>query len=127
MNILGLDTSAVSCGAAVCRDGKIVSDVYINVGLTHSQTVLCAVNSALENGSVSLDDVDALAVAAGPGSFTGIRIGVSAVKEWLLNAIYPFSVCRRFMPSRAAFGEKLHYLSGNGREMFSGLYGAVRV
>lgn len=80
MNILGLDTSAVSCGAAVCRDGKIVSDVYINVGLTHSQTALCAVNSALENGSVSLDDVDALAVAAGPGSFTGIRIGVSAVK-----------------------------------------------
>lgn len=80
MNILGIDTSAVSCGAAVLRDGKIISDVYINVGLTHSQTLMTAVDSALKNCGKTLDDMDFLAVADGPGSFTGIRIGVSAVK-----------------------------------------------
>lgn len=80
MIMLGIDTSAVSCGAAVLKDGKILSDVYLNVGLTHSQTLMTVVNSALANCSVKIGDVDCLAVAAGPGSFTGIRIGVSAVK-----------------------------------------------
>lgn len=80
MTILGIDTSAVSCGAAVLRDGKIISDVYLNVGLTHSQTLMTAVDSSLKNCGLTLGDIDIIAVAAGPGSFTGIRIGVSAVK-----------------------------------------------
>lgn len=80
MTVLGIDTSAVSCGAAVLKNGKIISDVYLNVGLTHSQTLMTAVDSALKNCGLTLADIDILAVAAGPGSFTGIRIGVSAVK-----------------------------------------------
>ncbi len=80
MTVLGIDTSAVSCGAAVLRDGKIISDVYLNVGLTHSQTLMAAVDSSLKNCGLTLGDIDIIAVAAGPGSFTGIRIGVSAVK-----------------------------------------------
>lgn len=80
MIILGADTSAVSCGAAVLKDGKIISDIYINAGLTHSQTLMTAVDSALKCAGVTLGEVDAIAVASGPGSFTGIRIGVSAVK-----------------------------------------------
>ena len=65
MTVLGIDTSAVSCGAAVLKDGKIISDVYLNVGLTHSQTLMTAVDSALKNCGLTLAGIDILAVAAG--------------------------------------------------------------
>lgn len=80
MTILGLDTSAVAASAAVIKDGKLISEAYLNIGLTHSQTVMVLIDSALNNASLSFDDIDAVAVSSGPGSFTGIRIGVSAVK-----------------------------------------------
>ncbi len=80
MTILGVDTSAVAASAAVIKDGKVISEAYLNTGLTHSQTVMVLIDSALNNASVSFSDIDAVAVSAGPGSFTGIRIGVSAVK-----------------------------------------------
>ena len=80
MIILGVDTSAVAAGAAIVRDGKLISETYINTGLTHSQTMLTLIDSALGMADMSIDDVDAFAVSSGPGSFTGIRIGVSAIK-----------------------------------------------
>lgn len=80
MLILGIETSAVSAGAAVVANGKLIGESYINTGLTHSQTVMCLIDTVLKNTGVTFDQIDAVAVAAGPGSFTGIRIGVSAVK-----------------------------------------------
>lgn len=80
MKILGIDTSAVSCGVAVLNDGKIISECYVNTGLTHSQTLLTLIDSCLKNCNLEITDIDYLAVSVGPGSFTGIRIGVSAVK-----------------------------------------------
>jgi len=80
MLILGVDTSALAAGAAVLKDGKLISEAYLNTGLTHSQTLMELIDSALKNACVSFSDIDAVAVSAGPGSFTGIRIGVSAVK-----------------------------------------------
>lgn len=80
MLILGIDTSAVAAGAAVLKDGKIISETYLNTGLTHSQTLLTLIDTALSNADLSFNDIDGVAVAVGPGSFTGIRIGVSAVK-----------------------------------------------
>ena len=80
MKILGIETSAVSAGAAIVSDGKLIGETYINTGLTHSQTVMCLIDTVLSNCMLNFSDIDAVAVAAGPGSFTGIRIGVSAVK-----------------------------------------------
>ena len=80
MIILGVDTSAIAAGAAIVKDGKLISETYINTGLTHSQTMLTLIDSALGMADMSIDDVDAFAVSSGPGSFTGIRIGVSAIK-----------------------------------------------
>ena len=80
MIILGIDTSALSAGAAVMRDGKLISETYINTGLTHSQTLLTLIDTALSNVDLTIKDVEGIAVSVGPGSFTGIRIGVSAVK-----------------------------------------------
>lgn len=80
MTILGVESSAMSAGAAVLKDGKIISESYLNVGLTHSETLMTLVDTALKNSGLAVNDIDAFAVSKGPGSFTGIRIGISAVK-----------------------------------------------
>ena len=80
MVILGIDTTALAASAAVLRDGVIVSECYLNAGLTHSQTLMELIDGALKLAGIGMTDVNCLAVAHGPGSFTGVRIGVSAVK-----------------------------------------------
>ncbi len=80
MIILGIDTSAVAAGAAILKDGKVLSETYINTGLTHSQTLMTLIDTVLKLVEITFDEIDCVAVSAGPGSFTGIRIGVSAVK-----------------------------------------------
>ena len=80
MMILALESSAAACSAALCRDGELVAQSYQNSGLTHSRTLLPMAEGLLKNTEMSLDMVDLFSVAHGPGSFTGIRIGVSTVK-----------------------------------------------
>ena len=80
MKILGVDSSARSASIALIEDGEILSEFFINVGLTHSQTLAPMVKNVLDNTSTKLRDLDLFAVSFGPGSFTGIRIGVSLVK-----------------------------------------------
>lgn len=80
MKILSVDTSAVCASVAVTEDEKIISLCSVNAGLTHSRTLLPMIDSALKNSETSLSDIDFFACSAGPGSFTGIRIGVAAIK-----------------------------------------------
>ncbi len=80
MRILAVDTSAVCAGVAVTDNGKILSECSTNTGLTHSRTLLPMIDSALKNAEIPLDSIDVFACSAGPGSFTGIRIGVAAIK-----------------------------------------------
>ncbi len=80
MKILALETSAKSVSVAVLEDGKILGSAYQNIGLTHSRTLMPLLDGMLKNSELTLDDMDLIAVAAGPGSFTGLRIGVSAAK-----------------------------------------------
>ncbi|MBE6811653.1 MAG: tRNA (adenosine(37)-N6)-threonylcarbamoyltransferase complex dimerization subunit type 1 TsaB [Ruminococcaceae bacterium] len=80
MIILALESSAVAASAAVCKDGQIISEAFLNIGLTHSQTLLPLARNALSAANLKVSDVDIFAVSYGPGSFTGIRIGVAAAK-----------------------------------------------
>lgn len=80
MYILGIETSAVSAGAAIVKDGKVISESFLNIGLTHSETLMPLIDTCLKNANLTIKDMDAFAVSKGPGSFTGIRIGISAVK-----------------------------------------------
>lgn len=80
MKILGVDSTATAASAAVYADGKILSLNFSNTGLTHSQTLLPMIDEALKSANVNINDIDVIAVSNGPGSFTGVRIGVSAVK-----------------------------------------------
>ena len=80
MKILALETSAKAVSAAVTEDGKVLCSGYQDTGLTHSRTLMPIVEHILQNTGLSVSDMDTIAVAAGPGSFTGIRIGVAAAK-----------------------------------------------
>lgn len=80
MRILAVDTSAVCAAVAVTENGKILSESQTNTGLTHSRTLMPMIDSTLKNAEISLDSIDLLVCSAGPGSFTGIRIGVAAIK-----------------------------------------------
>ena len=80
MLILAFETSAKAGSVALLQDGKLLGDSYQNTGLTHSQTLLSMAENLLIACGYTPQQVEAVAVAAGPGSFTGIRIGVAAAK-----------------------------------------------
>lgn len=80
MRILAVDTSAVCAAVAVTDDDKILSESQTNTGLTHSRTLMPMIDSTLNNAEIPLDSIDFFACSVGPGSFTGIRIGVAAMK-----------------------------------------------
>ena len=80
MKILAIECSATACSAAVLEDEKVIASGYVNVKLTHSQTLMPMVEQMLKSSTTDLNDIEGFAVSAGPGSFTGIRIGISAIK-----------------------------------------------
>jgi tRNA threonylcarbamoyladenosine biosynthesis protein TsaB len=80
MNVLALDTSTRSCSVAVAVDGRPASEVSTLSNRTHSLHLMGMVRDALELAGVGLKEIDGFAVAIGPGSFTGLRIGISTVK-----------------------------------------------
>ena len=80
MRILAIESSAKAASVALVQDGKLVSQYFQASTLTHSRTLLKMAEDLLDNLELKLKDVDTIAVAKGPGSFTGIRIGVAAAK-----------------------------------------------
>ena len=80
MKILALDTSGPYVGAALMENGAVTHEIAACHGLTHSQTAMPMLDQALEAAGLLPADVDLFAAVAGPGSFTGVRIGVCAVK-----------------------------------------------
>lgn len=80
MIILAVDTSAKTASVAVSKAGKILGEFFIDTGLTHSETLIPMIECLLVNVGISISQVDLFAVVTGPGSFTGVRIGVSAIQ-----------------------------------------------
>ena len=80
MLICSVDSSATPASVCLFEDDKIIAEYYLNTGFTHSQTLMAMLESVLKISGKRADDIDLYAVNSGPGSFTGVRIGVSAVK-----------------------------------------------
>ncbi len=80
MMMLAFESSAKAASAALVENGKLISQVIQCSGLTHSRTLLPMAEDLLKNSCILMSDLDCFAVAHGPGSFTGIRIGISTVK-----------------------------------------------
>ena len=80
MKILSFDSSAQVASVALCEDEKVLAEYTLNNGNTHSETLLPMVESILAFFSLTAKDIDLFAVSAGPGSFTGVRIGAAILK-----------------------------------------------
>lgn len=80
MKIFAVDSSAKAASAALTEDGRIIGESYTNVGFTHSETLMPMVKCVFDSTKTKPEEIDYFAVTAGPGSFTGIRIGVAAIK-----------------------------------------------
>lgn len=80
MKILALDSSGLVASAAVVQDGVLTAEYTVNYKITHSQTLLPMLQELKEMVELDLDTIDAIALAAGPGSFTGLRIGSATAK-----------------------------------------------
>ena len=89
MLILAFETSAKAASVALMDNGKLLGEGYQNTGLTHSQTLMVMAEDVLKQCGKTAADVQAVAVAAGPGSFTGVRIGVAAAKGFAWGAELP--------------------------------------
>lgn len=80
MRILAIESSGSAASAAVFCDDKLESEIFMDHKLQHSVVILPLVQQALKAVEISMEDIDAVAVSGGPGSFTGLRIGVAAAK-----------------------------------------------
>ena len=80
MLILALDSTAQVGSVALCQDETLIAEYTINTGNTHSETLLPMVESVLKIAGYTVDDVELFVCTAGPGSFTGVRIGASTIK-----------------------------------------------
>lgn len=80
MRILAIDTSSLVASAAVLENDKLVGEMTVNHPKTHSQKLMPIIENLLESLGMTIRDMDCIAVAGGPGSFTGVRIGLSAAK-----------------------------------------------
>jgi len=80
MKILGIDSSSLVASVAVIEDGNMLGEYTINHKITHSQTLLPMIDELLKMIDIDISSIDAIAIAAGPGSFTGLRIGGSTAK-----------------------------------------------
>lgn len=80
MNILAVDSSAVTVSCSVADEEKTLAYGLLNEGLTHSQTLMRLIDKTLSESSLRMADIDCIAISAGPGSFTGVRIGIATVK-----------------------------------------------
>lgn len=93
MKIIALESSAVTASVAVTEDEKLLAQSFQNSGLTHSATLMPMAADLLKNTGLTLDEMDVVAVAAGPGSFTGVRIGVAAAKGLAWPGDKPCAPC----------------------------------
>ena len=89
MNILAVDTAGKSAAVAILRDDTLLYETQCNNGMTHSETLLPMIDTALHSCGLTMEDIDLLGVTNGPGSFTGLRIGLSVIKGLALPRQIP--------------------------------------
>ncbi len=80
MKLLSVECSATPASVAIIEDNKVLASSFVNVKLTHSQTLLPMIENLLAASKLNINNIDGFAISNGPGSFTGVRIGISAIK-----------------------------------------------
>lgn len=93
MKNLAIDTSSEICGVALLEDNKLIDDNSLNNGKTHSENLMVLIKEILERNKLTINDLDLISCVVGPGSFTGIRIGVASVKALVEGNKMIFGKC----------------------------------
>jgi len=126
MKILAVDSSGQVASVALLEDDVIVGEYTINYKLTHSQTLLPMLDDLKKITSLNLEEIDAIAVAAGPGSFTGLRIGSATVKGMGLALDKPIIAVPTLegLAYRQADSERLicPLMDARRNQVYTGLY-----
>ena len=125
MRILALDTASSTASVAIADDAGIIGESGLNTGLTHSECFLPMVDALLKHTRLSLINMDAIAVTAGPGSFTGLRIGIATAKAFAQSMDLPLvRVGTLEAQSRAAYaqGFSCPILDARRNEVYTALF-----
>ena len=85
MKVLAVETSSNNCSVALLDENKVIADFNCNTGTTHSQNLMPMVDQVLKFAEADLNDIDVLAGSTGPGSFTGLRIGIATIKGMAIS------------------------------------------
>lgn len=80
MKLLAIDTSTMLGGAAIMEDDNLIAETRMNVKITHSERIMGEIDHIVKRSGLKIDDIDIFAIAIGPGSFTGLRVGLSVIK-----------------------------------------------
>ena len=80
MKVLAIDTSSEICGVALLENESLIDDNSLNNGMTHSENLMILIEEILQRNNIEIKEIDLISCVVGPGSFTGIRIGVATVK-----------------------------------------------
>ena len=109
MRVIGLDSATQVASVAVVEDDKLLAELTFNMKKNHSERLMPMLALMLEEINLTLDDITGFAVAVGPGSFTGLRIGLATMKSLAYVKDKPILACTHFR----WFGSKFRRLSGN--------------
>jgi tRNA threonylcarbamoyladenosine biosynthesis protein TsaB len=126
MKILAADTSTSINTVAVCDDGRVLAEIIVECGRSHSERLIDTVDWVLAEAGLKIEDMDALAISVGPGSFTGVRVGVATWKGLALGARLPLTPVPTLdaMTRLGVFREGLvcPLLDARMREVFGAVY-----
>ena len=129
MLILAFETSAKAASVALLEENKLLGESYQNTGLTHSQTLMVMAEDLLKSSGKTVADVTAVAVAEGPGSFTGVRIGVAAAKGFAWGGqipCYGVSTLEAMAESLGVYdGYVCACMDARRNQVYNGLFKAV--
>ena len=89
MKVLGIDSSGMTATVAIIEDDKLISEFSVNHKRTHSETLMPMIDEIMKASEITPEDLDVIAIAVGPGSFTGLRIGAATVKGFGLALDIP--------------------------------------
>jgi tRNA threonylcarbamoyladenosine biosynthesis protein TsaB len=126
MNILALDTSGATASVAVVEDGYLIGEISLRHGKTHSQKVIPMIEALLDMLDVKKQDIHLLAVANGPGSFTGVRIGVVTIKAMAYALNVPIVEVSSLMSLAYTINEQsavvCPIMDARNRQVYAGIY-----
>lgn len=128
MKILAIDTSTTNSSCAVMDDNNIVGDFSINQSMSHNEILLVMVDEMLKKLNIDIEDIDLFVAVTGPGSFTGIRIGVTVVKALAMSLNKPIVAVNTL--EALSFGvfsdkKKIPLIDARGERVYYGVYEGI--